>query len=742
MTVPTITGILLGLRFLGLFQPLELDAYDLFFQWRPLEPIDERIVLVGINESDIQKYNSPISDADLAKLLNIVKQQQPRVIGLDIYRDMPIGSGYQELESVFTSTPNLIGIRKVIGNGVSSSPILQKLNQLAANDLLPDGDGKIRRVLLSLRDKQGKPIASFSSALAEKYLKAEKIEPKVLDAKVKKYQFGKSIIVPFKSNDGGYVGAEAGGYQILANYRNFQDDFRTVSLTEVLEEGISEHIFRDRIVIIGVIAESSGDYFITPNNRPSIGHPFKPTSGINIHANIASQLISSAIDGRPIIQVWSKPIECLWISAWALIGGILCWKSRYNRAIVEQKQIYLTWKTLAIPMLGGALIAGSYIAFIWGWWIPVVPSVLALFGSAVAVTVYTARSANGIRQIFGRYLTDEVVTRLLETPEGLKLGAEKRKVTVLFSDLRGFSALFENIEPEQGVKAISLYLDVMTEIITQYQGTINEFIGDGIFVMFGAPIQREDDTQRAVTCAIAMQLAMTEVNAKLETMQIPPLQMGIGIHTGEVLAGNIGSQRRAKYTVMGSAVNLASRIESYSVGGQVLVSEAILHEVKDIVRIDAQMRVKPKGFNEAIVMFDIGGINDLVLPEDKETLVKLDRPIAIEWKIIDGKHIKTKKYTGTLLKLSANNAEIKSDFIVEPLTNLQITLIDSERELRMDNTYAKIVEVSSEDTYSFWIRFTAVPSDVAEWLYDLRQIAKTATHDEIYSISNEFESLK
>ncbi len=731
ITVPTTTGILIGLRLLGLLQPLELDTYDLFFQWRPTEKIDERIVLVAINESDIQKYNSPISDADLAQLLNIIKQQKPRAIGLDIYRDLPIATGQEELTAVFTSTPNLIGIRKVLGSqnggGIPSSPILEKLNQLAANDLLPDGDGKIRRVLLSLRDKRGRPIASFSAALAEEYLKAEGIETKVLDPKIKKYQFGKAILVPFKSNDGGYVGAEAGGYQILANYRNFQDNFRTVSLTEVLEERIPPNIFSDRLIIIGVIAESSGDYFITPNNRPTIGRPFKQTSGITIHANIASQLISSAIEGRPIIQVWTKPIEYLWISLWAMIGGLLCWQRRYTRAISEQNQIQLTWETLVIPILGGALIAGSYIAFIiWGWWIPLLPSLLALFGSAIAVTVYTARSANGMRQIFGRYLTEEVVTKLLETPEGLRLGGEKRKVTVLFSDLRGFSALFERIEPEQGVRAISLYLDAMTEVITKYQGTINEFVGDGIFVMFGAPIQRADDTERAVTCAIAMQLAMAEVNANLETMQIPALQMGIGLHTGEVLAGNIGSQRRAKYTVMGSTVNLASRIESYSVGGQVLVSEAILYEVKELVRIDAQMRVKPKGFNEAIVMFDIGGINELVLPEDKETLVELSRPISIEWKVIEGKQVKTKKYTGTLLKLSANNAEIKSDFTVETLTNLQITFIDSERELSMDNVYAKVVEVSFEDKYSFWIRFTVVPSDVAEWLYDLRQIATTS----------------
>ncbi|PZO43892.1 MAG: adenylate/guanylate cyclase domain-containing protein [Pseudanabaena frigida] len=734
VTIPATTVILLGLRFAGLLQPLELSAYDLFFQWRPSEKTDDRIVIVAIDESDIQKYNSPITDANLAKLLNIIKQQQPRVIGLDIYRDLPVEPGHQELITVFSSTPNLIGIRTVVGtqSGVAAPPILEKLHQVAANDLLPDGDGKIRRVFLSITDKRGKIVESFSASLSERYLKAEKIEPKLLDAKTKKYKFGKSILVPFKANDGGYVssgaivskieGYKTESYKILSNYRNFPDGFHTVSLTEVLEENIPKDIFRDRLVLIGVTAESSGDYFITPYTSSLFGKSITLTNGVVLHANIASQLISSAIEGRPILQVWSKPIEYLWISIWAIVGGILCWIRRYVKPKNQLKHLlHLPLGTLAILILGSGLTFGSYMAFLQGWWIPVVPSLLALFISAIAVTSYTARSAHRIRQVFGRYLTDEVVANLLETPEGLNLGGDKRKVTLLFSDLRGFSALFENVEPEQGVKAISLYLDVMTEVITKYKGTINEFIGDGIFVMFGAPIQRQDDIQRAVTCAIAMQLAMAEVNTELETMLIPPLQMGIGIHTGEVLAGNIGSQRRAKYTVMGSTVNLASRIESYTVGGQILVSEAVFNEVKEIVRIDAQMRVKPKGFNDAIVMFDIGGINDLFLPEDKEQLVRLVQPISMEWNAIEGKHVKAKRYTGTLSKLSANNAEIRVDLNLEPLTNLQITFIDREQERRMDNVYAKVVEVDFEDLSHCWIRFTAVPADVAEWLFDLRQ---------------------
>lgn len=726
--VPVTTATLLGLRFLGFLQPLELGVYDLFFQWRPSEKNNDYITIVEISEIDIQKYNTPISDRTLATLINLIRQQKPKVIGLDLYRNLSVPfeneGGHQELVNIFETTPNLIGIRTVVGHrhSIAPPPILEKLNRVAASDLVPDSDRKIRRAIITLKDNQGKTVPSLSVALATEYLKLENIKWEVLDSTTKKYKLGKATFTPFDANDGGYVRADSGGYQILANYRPFQNSFRTVSLTDVLEGKVSQDIFRDRVVLIGTTAESSNDYFTTPFSGKLLENSVELVSGVAIHANIASQLIDSAIDGRPILQVWTKPVECLWISVWALIGGLLC----FIKSPVEKQhklKLGLSWGTIAIISLGGILFAGSYFLFLQGWWLPVVPSLLALFGSAIVVTGYTARSVNGMRQIFSRYLTDEVVANLLETPEGLNLGGEMRKVTLLFSDLRGFSNLFERIKPEQGVQGISLYLDVMTEVVAKYKGTINEFMGDGIFVMFGAPIKREDDTQRAVSCAIAMQLAMTEVNRRLEAMQIPALQMGIGMHTGEVLAGNIGSQRRAKYTVMGSTVNLASRIESYSVGGQVLVSEAILNEVKDIVRIDSQMRVKPKGFNEAIFMFAIGGINDLALPEDKETLVSLIHPVSIEWNAIEGKHIKPKCCVGSLLKLSANNAEIIVGLKLELLTNIKIAFIDPEAEKRMDNVYAKVVEVSPDDPSHCWIRFTEVPPDVAEWLYDLRQSA-------------------
>jgi CHASE2 domain-containing sensor protein/signal transduction histidine kinase len=407
VVVPATTGILLGMRFMGFFQPLELAVYDLFFQWRPSEAIDEHIAIVAINESDIQKFGSPISDETLAKLLEKIKQQQPRVIGLDIYRDLPVprqyGSEYQQLVNIFSSTPNLIGIRKVVinqdGSDVAASPVLEKLNQVAANDFLPDSDGKIRRILLSLKDKQGKTITSLSAALAIQYLKKENISLEVVNPKTQQYKLGKAIFSPIAESAGGYVRQEMGGYQILSNFRNFQNGFHAVSLNDVLNGNIAQDIFRDRLVLIGITAESNTDYFITPYNSTTLGSPFPVTSGVILHANIASQLLANALDGRPILQVWSKLIESLWIAAWAVIGGLLCHSRRYKRILISSKYPFrLPWKILTILGLGGGLFTLSYIAFGGGLWMPVVPALLALFSSAIAVTGYTNLSAEEIRK--------------------------------------------------------------------------------------------------------------------------------------------------------------------------------------------------------------------------------------------------------------------------------------------------------------------------------------------------------
>jgi adenylate cyclase len=726
IAAPSVAGLLIGLRSAGLLQGLELAALDQFFRLRPKEPVDSRIVIVGINEADVQKIGQwPMSDAKLAKLLETLKQQQPRAIGLDLYRDLPVEPGHQELVKVFESTPNLIGIQKVVGNSyglsVNPPPTLSKLGQIGANDFVVDTDGKIRRSLLTLKDKSGNTISSFATRLALTYLDAKGIKLEVVDATKQKYKLGKAIFTPFDANDGGYSFADAGGYQILSNFRNLRQGFRTLSMTDVLQGRVPTDLVRERIVLIGPTAESVGDYFYTPYSNGRLSQSATRVAGVAVHADVVSQILSAALEGRPLIKVWSESVEWLWIFGWAVVGATLSWIRRYRDGATQRSPL----TAVSIFLAGGGLVYGSYLAFLQGWWIPVVPPLLALGGSAIAISSYVAYTATGMRQTFGRYLTDEVVANLLETPDGLEFGGEKRKVTILMSDLRGFSALSERVSPEIAVEVINFYLEVMTEVISQYHGTINEIMGDGILVMFGAPIARKDDSPRALACAIAMQLAMDKVNQHNQQMNLSSLEMGIGINTGEVLVGNIGSKKRAKYTVLGSPVNLAARIESYTVGGQILVSQDTLNDVGSIVRVDEKLQIQPKGFQEPITVYEVGGIGgefNLFVPKKEEVLVVLSQAIPMQYTVLQGKHLGERVFQGKLVKLSTCSAEICSEYPVELLSNLKMNLLTGMEKARgLGDIYAKVVEISADSPTNFCVRFTGIPPEVAALLYYLRQ---------------------
>ena len=221
------------------------------------------------------------------------------------------------------------------------------------------------------------------------------------------------------------------------------------------------------------------------------------------------------------------------------------------------------------------------------------------------LTDLKAMEARGtfIRETFGRYVSDDVVASLLGSPEALRLGGELRKVTVMMSDLRGFTAVAERLTPEEAIRFLNGYLQTMVDLILRYGGTINEIMGDGILVIFGAPTVAADDAERAVACGVAMQRAMVDVNARSRERGLPEVEMGIGIHTGEVIVGNIGSDRRMKYAAVGSHVNLTGRIESYTTGGQLLISESTLQEVGTIVEVGRSLRIEPKGARKEMIVW-------------------------------------------------------------------------------------------------------------------------------------------
>ncbi|MBF0395861.1 MAG: response regulator [Desulfobacterales bacterium] len=323
------------------------------------------------------------------------------------------------------------------------------------------------------------------------------------------------------------------------------------------------------------------------------------------------------------------------------------------------------------------------------------------------------RANRFIRKTFGRYLSDEIVDTILESPDGMQLGGEKRTLTIMMTDLRGFTAIGERLPAENVVKIINLFLESMTEIVLKYQGTIDEFIGDAILAIFGAPILREDDAKRSVACALEMQIAMKEVNRKNVEKGFPEIAMGIGINTGDVVVGNIGSSKRTKYGVVGRNVNLTSRIESYTTGGQILISETTKAACGNVLRIDDQMEVMPKGVIKPIMIYEIGGIADIYniyLPKKNKTDLKLlSKPLFIKFRILDGKHAGTDLYEGEIVKMSENIAKLDTNIVVDKLINIKISLFDGENKEITNELYAKIIEVISESPPQLRVNFTSVP---------------------------------
>jgi class 3 adenylate cyclase len=215
-----------------------------------------------------------------------------------------------------------------------------------------------------------------------------------------------------------------------------------------------------------------------------------------------------------------------------------------------------------------------------------------------------------IRSIFGRYVSDSVVEQLLSTPDALRLGGETKQLTVMFADLRGFTPIAESLPPASVVDMLNNHFGVMTDVIEEFNGTINEFYGDGILAFFGAPVPSQDHARAALRCAGEMQRLMQRVNQINTEAGLPTLSMGIGINTGNVVIGNIGAHTRSKYGIVGSPVNLAARIQSSAAAGEVLASQATLTAAGDGVEYQEERTIEAKGIDHPVAVYQVMGVNE------------------------------------------------------------------------------------------------------------------------------------
>ena len=313
-----------------------------------------------------------------------------------------------------------------------------------------------------------------------------------------------------------------------------------------------------------------------------------------------------------------------------------------------------------------------------------------------------------LEETFGRYLSDEVVREILDSPGGWKLGGQRQLLTVMISDLRGFTALSERMEAQDLITMLNHYFGEMYEEIERFHGTLIEFTGDGMLVIFGAPIRTDSHASDAVAAAIGMQTRMAAVNRWNRLHGYEELAMGIGISTDEMILGNIGSLKRTKYGVLGAAVNLAGRIESYTVGGQILISPRTRASVREELEIRQSFAVSPKGVKGEILLSDVAGIGapySLRLSAAEKSLQTLPAPVPVRFAAVEGKHTDDTWMTGRLVALSSDEALLETGEQIEVLENLLIDI--------GDGFYVKVTQTAPE---GLRLAITAKPPRFADWL--------------------------
>jgi class 3 adenylate cyclase len=313
------------------------------------------------------------------------------------------------------------------------------------------------------------------------------------------------------------------------------------------------------------------------------------------------------------------------------------------------------------------------------------------------------RSYAFIRKVFGRYLSDDVVGRILDEKDGLKLGGGLQRVTIMMTDLRGFTGLSQKLAPTDVVKLLNIYLEEMNAIIARYGGTIDEIIGDAILALFGAPLLREDDAARAVACAVEMQLAMENVNQQARAEGLPALEMGIGLNTGEVVVGNIGSELRSKYAVVGHHVNLTGRIESFTVGGQILASEYTVNAVGEVLERGRSFEVDAKGVEHPVTLHEVTGMGapwSLRIAQDDEQLDAMQPPLTVRLSELSGKKLDGPESVGRIEALGSSVAILVTERSLDTLANIRLRVEPDGGDSNADDAlevYAKVTEADADE---------------------------------------------
>jgi adenylate cyclase len=626
----------LGLRRYGGLESLELAAYDWFMRLRPSDPqADPRIVLVTITEQDIQTLGSwPLSDDVLAQTLESVARFGPRAIGVDIYRDLPVPPGNERLQDFLRKNGRIIWVSKFgqgKSDGIPPPKALIGTENVGFNDIVVDPGGVVRRGLLFIDDGVTTATA-FALRLALLYLQSEGITLQPDPQYPEQLRLGPHALRALEAYDGPYAAADTRGYQFLLDFKGWRGAFRSVTLTELLSGKIAPEVLRDKIVLVGVTAESVKDHFYTPFSRGL--QEDQQTDGVAIHAHIASQLIRLGLGGAAPLKTLNEWQEGIWIVLWAAIGALTGFKVRSP------------WK-FSFAVASGLLAIGffDFIVFLRGWWLPLVPPALAWFIAAVAITAYLSYRETveraALMQLFSRHVSKEVAEGIWRDREQFLDGQRPRPqqlvATVLFTDLVGFTSVSEKLPPEELMDWLNECMEPMAREVSAHGGVVEQYTGDAIVAIFGVPIARKNEEEisqdaiNAVNCALAMETVLRDLNRDWLARHRPTTAMRMGIYTGPMVAGSLGGADRLEYVVIGDTVNIASRLESFdkdlfarSLASpcRILIGEATLCRLGQRFLTEKIGQVSLKGKEEKISVYRVVGHATEMSIECKQSLLQ------------------------------------------------------------------------------------------------------------------------
>lgn len=561
MAVLTVS-VLSAVQKLGGFQAAELMAFDWQLRTHQRDSqFADQFLIVGVDESDIQELGYPISDEYLAQALAELNAKGAATIGVDIFRDLPL-EGRETLERVASESDSIVFINKQLGEPVAFPDLGLGALQKGFADIKQDVDGRIRRALLMVWDRQGEPHFSFALQVTLNYLVPAGVFLTPDPEDPFGVYLGQGRLPRFQSNDGAYVAADDGGYQVLMDYGAGGVPFQQVTLSDVLNGDVPQDWIQGKIALIGMSASSTSDQHETPLSTG--WGSVEPMDGVVLHAHVIDQLLRLSADQ-------SDPVSVLSDSDVVLVAFLLS----ISGAVIGFIGIRLHWQLLGVTLGLSAIIVLVFKAFGSGKWFPLVFWCASFLTAFLGAGIWTAQRERKEKRLvmglFGKYTSPDVAKVLWQHRDEFMQGHRPRPqrvtATVLITDLQGFTSPSSKMPPDQVMEWINRYMEAMTEVAIRHGGFVDDYAGDGLKVDFGVPIARQNlseiktDASNAVECALEMGDLVTRLN--LEHPEDPPLRLRAGINTGDLVVGSVGSDQRMKYTTVGDAVNTAARLESF-----------------------------------------------------------------------------------------------------------------------------------------------------------------------------------